>query len=254
MRTACTTACSVPLHDDDGLARSVPGDERDLRVLPVRPLGPGGRELHARRHRGCGGHPLGVRRRGRRPSADEADRGARAPTTRAPGSNPRHSARGITPSALSTFGFVYDGVNYVGDCPTRQGAYPFCGQLLLPSYSTAKSAFGGMALMRLAQKYGPDVANETDLGPPRRGERFRLERRDDRPRPRHGDRQLRLGRLRARRVERRDARPSSTPRRTPTSCRRALLPAQGDTRHQVELPHVRHLPRDPGDGRRAEGP
>ncbi|WP_198165911.1 hypothetical protein [Agromyces laixinhei] len=67
---------------------------------------------------------------------------------------------GITASALSTYGFVYEGVNYVGTCPTRQGPYPFCGQLLLPSYSTAKSAFGGMALMRLAQKYGPDVADE----------------------------------------------------------------------------------------------
>lgn len=67
---------------------------------------------------------------------------------------------GITPSALSTFGFLYGGVNYVGNCPTRQGAYPFCGQLLLPSYSTAKSAFGGMALMRLAQKLGPSVADE----------------------------------------------------------------------------------------------
>lgn len=68
--------------------------------------------------------------------------------------------RGITPSALSAYGFVYDGVNYVGDCPTRQGAYPFCSQLLLPSYSTAKSAFGGLALMHLAQKYGPDVSEE----------------------------------------------------------------------------------------------
>ena len=77
------------------------------------------------------------------------------------GVNPSVFGSGITPSALSTFGFVYDGVNYVGDCPTRQGAYPFCGQLLLPSYSTAKSAFGGMALMRLAQKFGPAVANET---------------------------------------------------------------------------------------------
>ena len=75
--------------------------------------------------------------------------------------NPSVFGSGITPSALSTFGFVYDGVNYVGDCPTRQGAYPFCGQLLLPSYSTAKSAFGGMALMRLAQKYGPAITNET---------------------------------------------------------------------------------------------
>lgn len=67
---------------------------------------------------------------------------------------------GITPSALSTYGFLYGGVNYVGTCPTRQGAYPFCGQLLLPSYSTAKSAFGGIALMRLAQKYGPAVTDE----------------------------------------------------------------------------------------------
>lgn len=67
---------------------------------------------------------------------------------------------GITPSALSTFGFVYDGVNYVGDCPTRQGPYPFCNQMLLPSYSTAKSAFGGMALMHLAQEYGTDVTEE----------------------------------------------------------------------------------------------
>ncbi|MGH3705751.1 MAG: hypothetical protein ACRDT9_14045, partial [Agromyces sp.] len=67
---------------------------------------------------------------------------------------------GITASALSTYGFLYGGVNYVGNCPTRQGAYPFCGQLLLPSYSTAKSAFGGMALMRLAQKFGPGVADE----------------------------------------------------------------------------------------------
>ncbi len=67
---------------------------------------------------------------------------------------------GITPSALSTFGFVYGGVNYVGDCPTRQGAYPFCSQLLLPSYSTAKSVLGGMALLRLAEKYGPEIAQE----------------------------------------------------------------------------------------------
>ncbi|MFF2494885.1 hypothetical protein [Agromyces sp. NPDC058064] len=77
------------------------------------------------------------------------------------GVNPSVFGSGVTPSALSTFGFVYDGINYVGDCPTRQGAYPFCGQLLLPSYSTAKSAFGGIGLMRLAQKYGQTVANET---------------------------------------------------------------------------------------------
>ncbi|MGX5696783.1 serine hydrolase [Agromyces soli] len=77
------------------------------------------------------------------------------------GVNPSVFGSGITPSALSTFGFVYEGVNYVGDCPTRQGPYPYCGQLLLPSYSTAKSAYGGIGLMRLAQKYGPAIVDET---------------------------------------------------------------------------------------------
>ncbi|MFE2448878.1 hypothetical protein ACFXDF_43825 [Streptomyces sp. NPDC059426] len=67
---------------------------------------------------------------------------------------------GITPSALSTFGFYFGGVHYVGNCRTRQGEYPFCGQMLLPSYSTAKSAFAGTAMLRLAQRYGPAVAQE----------------------------------------------------------------------------------------------
>ncbi|MFM9670935.1 hypothetical protein [Streptomyces galilaeus] len=74
---------------------------------------------------------------------------------------------GITPTALSTYGFYYDGVNYVGGCQTRQGQYPFCGQMLLPSYSTAKSAFAGTALLRLAQRYGTGAADQrlTDLIP-----------------------------------------------------------------------------------------
>ncbi|MDV7090363.1 serine hydrolase domain-containing protein [Rhodococcus opacus] len=67
---------------------------------------------------------------------------------------------GITPSALSTFGFYFGGVHYVGNCRTRQGEYPFCGQMLLPSYSTAKSAFAGTAMLRLAKRYGPAVAQE----------------------------------------------------------------------------------------------
>ncbi|MFI1678446.1 hypothetical protein [Streptomyces sp. NPDC020607] len=67
---------------------------------------------------------------------------------------------GITPSALSTFGFYFGGVHYVGNCRTRQGQYPFCGQMLLPSYSTAKSAFAGTAMLRLVQRYGPSVARQ----------------------------------------------------------------------------------------------
>ncbi|WP_141713160.1 beta-lactamase family protein [Streptomyces sparsogenes] len=79
----------------------------------------------------------------------------------------------ITPSALSTYGFYYDGVNYVGGCQTRRGQYPFCGQMLLPSYSTAKSAFASTAMLRLAQRYGTGVADQrlTDLVPETAGKR-----------------------------------------------------------------------------------
>lgn len=76
-----------------------------------------------------------------------------------PGVSVSAFSSGTTSSAISTFGFVHDGTHYVGGCPTRQGEYPYCGQLLVPSYSTAKSAFGGIALMRLAQKYGTGVAS-----------------------------------------------------------------------------------------------
>ncbi|MFH7042542.1 hypothetical protein ABT392_09505 [Paucibacter sp. JuS9] len=54
---------------------------------------------------------------------------------------------------VSTVGFISDGVHYRGGCTTRYGEYPYCDQLILPSYSTAKSAFGALALMRLEKKY-----------------------------------------------------------------------------------------------------
>ena len=57
-------------------------------------------------------------------------------------------------SHLSAYGVYYNGVHYAGNCATRQGDYPFCGLMALPSYSTAKSVVAGFALMRLQQKYG----------------------------------------------------------------------------------------------------
>jgi hypothetical protein len=39
--------------------------------------------------------------------------------------------------------------NYVGDCQTRNGLYPYCDVMVLPSYSTAKSAYAALALMHL---------------------------------------------------------------------------------------------------------
>ena len=51
--------------------------------------------------------------------------------------------------ARTVYGLVVNGVNYVSACATRSGDYPYCEVLDLPSYSTAKSAFAAVALMRL---------------------------------------------------------------------------------------------------------
>lgn len=71
---------------------------------------------------------------------------------------------GVDPANLTTpngrsathntiVGFVVDGKHFVGGCGTRNGTYPYCASLVAPSYSTAKSAFGGVAMMRLEKKY-----------------------------------------------------------------------------------------------------
>lgn len=59
----------------------------------------------------------------------------------------------ISPDHLTTYGAVIDGIHYRADCQTRQGAYPFCDEMALPSYSTSKSTFAGLALMRLELLY-----------------------------------------------------------------------------------------------------
>jgi len=66
---------------------------------------------------------------------------------------------GVTPEHLTWVGFVVDGTNYLGGCQTRYGSYPYCESMRVTSYSTAKSAFVSVALMRLAQVYGPEVAD-----------------------------------------------------------------------------------------------
>jgi hypothetical protein len=67
--------------------------------------------------------------------------------------------RGVTAEHMTMYGFVINGVNYVGECRTRFGQYAFCEYMRATSYSTAKSAFASVALMRLAQKYGPNVSD-----------------------------------------------------------------------------------------------
>lgn len=59
----------------------------------------------------------------------------------------------VAPGDMSLYGLVLDGTNYVGGCQTRSGAYPFCAQMDLPSFSLAKSVFASVMTMRLAHLY-----------------------------------------------------------------------------------------------------
>jgi hypothetical protein len=59
----------------------------------------------------------------------------------------------VKPDSMTVYGSVLDGVHYRGPCPTRRADYPLCDQLVVPSYSTAKSLFAGLALMRLEKLY-----------------------------------------------------------------------------------------------------
>jgi CubicO group peptidase (beta-lactamase class C family) len=67
--------------------------------------------------------------------------------------------RGVSPEHMTWYGLVANGVNYVGGCRTRFGPYAYCEWMRATSYSTAKSAFVSVALMALAQEYGPGVAD-----------------------------------------------------------------------------------------------
>lgn len=53
----------------------------------------------------------------------------------------------------SVYGFVINGINYRSECPTRFGPYPFCDVLDLPSYSLAKSVFGGLGYFILTKRW-----------------------------------------------------------------------------------------------------
>jgi hypothetical protein len=75
-----------------------------------------------------------------------------------PGVDVSAFGRGVTPEHMTWYGVAVNGVNYIGGCRTRFGVYPYCEAMRATSYSTAKSAFAGAALMRLAQKYDAGVA------------------------------------------------------------------------------------------------
>lgn len=76
-----------------------------------------------------------------------------------PGTDVTTFGRGISPEHMTWQGLYIDGTNYVSGCRTRRGFYAFCSQMLVPSYSLAKSMFASIALMRLSAQYGRFVPN-----------------------------------------------------------------------------------------------
>jgi L-ascorbate metabolism protein UlaG (beta-lactamase superfamily) len=76
-----------------------------------------------------------------------------------PGVDVSAFGQGVTPEHMTWYGVVVDGVNYLGGCQTRYGVYPYCESMRATSYSTAKSAFVSVALMRLAQEYDAEVGD-----------------------------------------------------------------------------------------------
>jgi hypothetical protein len=68
---------------------------------------------------------------------------------------PAITLAGLTPNGgddISVHGFVTDGVHYRSGCMTRHGPYPFCDQMVLPSYSLAKSIVAGLSYLMLIQQ------------------------------------------------------------------------------------------------------
>ncbi|MFB3923984.1 MAG: hypothetical protein ACE145_19860 [Terriglobia bacterium] len=65
-----------------------------------------------------------------------------------------------SPPELTTYGVVANGINYAGPCPTRFGTYPFCSEMRMASWSTAKSILNSIAMMRLGQVYGSEVYSQ----------------------------------------------------------------------------------------------
>lgn len=59
----------------------------------------------------------------------------------------------VKPMFMSVFGYFDGESHYRGGCSTRWGRYPYCSQMLLPSYSLSKSIYASLALDRLEDDY-----------------------------------------------------------------------------------------------------
>ncbi len=97
---------------------------------------------------------------------------ARLPTRPLPALAVDHPGIDIThlvigdPRGNTRHGVLVDGIHYVSTCSTRHGDYPYCDVLDVPSFSVAKTAVAGVALMHM-ELLAPGTATKTvaDLVP-----------------------------------------------------------------------------------------
>ncbi|UCG26218.1 MAG: serine hydrolase [Chloroflexota bacterium] len=61
------------------------------------------------------------------------------------------------PVDVSASGIVKDGAIYLRGCDTRYGPFPYCGHMRHGVFSVTKSMAASVAMLRLAQKYGPQI-------------------------------------------------------------------------------------------------
>jgi hypothetical protein len=76
-----------------------------------------------------------------------------------PGVNIDTFSRHVNTEHMTTYGVVVNGVDYRGNCPTRYGEYAYCDWVRMASFSTAKTAFVSLAMMRLGQEYDPQITD-----------------------------------------------------------------------------------------------
>ena len=63
---------------------------------------------------------------------------------------------GLSLPDISARGLLVDDVLYLDTCRTRYGESPFCQDLILPSFSLAKTAYTGLGLAAMAQEFDTD--------------------------------------------------------------------------------------------------
>ena len=61
--------------------------------------------------------------------------------------------KSFAPENVTLFGLIDEGVHYTSGCDTREGIYPLCDQMLLPSYSLAKSLAGTLGIALIENEY-----------------------------------------------------------------------------------------------------